>query len=152
MKIPSALYKQLVVLFLILVLNPMNGRGQAELTIQVTGIRTSSGQILYSLYNGESGFPDDPNKAYRKGALPVKGSQLTHTFTNLPAGSYAISLIHDVNGNNKLDKNKMGIPTEGCAFSNNAMGAFGPPKFNRARFTLLAGKRNDQVIRLRHFK
>lgn len=152
MKIPSALYNQLIAVVLILGLNPMSGRGQTELTIQVTGIRNSTGQILYSLYNGESGFPDDPNKAYRKGALPVKGSQLTYTFTNLPAGTYAFSLIHDVNGNNTLDKTKMGIPTEGYAFSNNAMGAFGPPKFNRARFALLAGKRYEQVIRLRHFQ
>jgi uncharacterized protein (DUF2141 family) len=38
-------------------------------------------------------------------------------------GEYAISLYHDVNGNNKLDTGLYGIPVEGYGFSNHAKGA-----------------------------
>lgn len=56
--------------------------------------------------------------------------------SDLPAGEYAITLFHDVNGNHLLDKNFIGIPTEPYGFSNNARGLFGPPTFDAAKFVL----------------
>jgi uncharacterized protein (DUF2141 family) len=47
---------------------------------------------------------------------------------------------HDENGNGRLDKNVLGVPTEGTAFSRDAKGHFGPPSFNDAAFSAGAGK------------
>ncbi len=33
-----------------------------------------------------------------------------------------------------MDRNFLGIPKEGYAFSNNVFGTFGPPKFEKAKF------------------
>lgn len=53
----------------------------------------------------------------------------------LPRGGYAIAVIHDENGNGKLDT-FAGIPREGFGFSRNPPVRFGPPRFAAARFTI----------------
>jgi len=57
-------------------------------------------------------------------------------FTNLPAGIYAISVFHDENMNQKLDKNFVGVPKEGYGASNNPKKKMGPPTFEEANFQL----------------
>ena len=54
------------------------------------------------------------------------------TLTNLDPGRYAIILVHDENGNGKLDTNALGVPTEPYGFSNNVRGFLGPPAFKEA--------------------
>lgn len=145
-------YKQLLPLLCVLcgMLNVLSAQNQLKITI--TDVRTVKGQILFSLYKQERGYPDDPDLAFSRGAIPVNAKQITHVITDLPPGNYALSLVHDENSNNRLDKNKMGIPTECFAFSNNSMGAFGPPKFIKARFQIRSDTLNQQTIRLRKFQ
>ena len=145
-------YKQLFILLLVLGWLASDLNAQCDLKISMTEIRSVKGQILYSLYKQESGFPDDPDRAFRRGVITINAKQMHVVISDIPAGYYALSLIHDENKNNHLDKNKMGIPTEGFAFSNNAMGAFGPPKYQRARFQVKADSFNEQTIRLRKFQ
>ncbi len=61
---------------------------------------------------------------------------IQYTFSGIPNGDYTIAVFHDINNNGKLDKNFLGIPKEGYAFSKNAMGTFGPPNFDKAQFKL----------------
>ncbi len=70
------------------------------------------------------------------------------TFDALPVGDYAVAVIHDENGNRKLDT-MMGIPREGFGFSRNPAIGFGPPKFAAARFTLDING-TEQDIRMRY--
>ena len=67
----------------------------------------------------------------------------------LAPGSYAVSVIHDENGNRRLDKNFVGIPTEGVGFSHNPRVTFGPPAFARASFD--ATREATQTIRMKYF-
>ena len=53
---------------------------------------------------------------------------------SLKTGTYAFRYIHDENNNKEMDTNWLGIPREGYGFSNNATGAFGPPKFSKTLF------------------
>ena len=53
----------------------------------------------------------------------------------LPRGDYALAVIHDENGNARLDT-IAGIPREGFGFSRNPPIRFGPPRFAAARFDL----------------
>jgi uncharacterized protein (DUF2141 family) len=62
----------------------------------------------------------------------------------LPRGDYAIAVIHDENGNAKLDT-LAGIPREGFGFSRNPPIRFGPPRFAAARFTLVDDAQMQQV-------
>lgn len=69
-------------------------------------------------------------------------------FPALPRGDYAIAVIHDENGNARLDT-LAGIPREGFGFSRNPPIMFGPPRFTAARFTL-GGDAEMQQIRMRY--
>ena len=67
---------------------------------------------------------------------PAAAADLSITLAGLAPGRYAVSAIHDENGNGKLDRNLLGIPTGGCGFSNDARAAFGPLSFEAAAYVL----------------
>jgi uncharacterized protein (DUF2141 family) len=140
-------HKQLLVL--LLVLAGVVARSQNQLIVRVQGISNVKGQLLYSLYRSSDGFPSDPSKAFKRGAIPVNAQAIEFTLESLPPGEYALSLVHDRNANGQLDMNALGVPTEEIGFSNNVMGAFGPPKFSRARFVLSGAKYELTPIRIR---
>jgi len=66
----------------------------------------------------------------------------------VPPGDYAVSVIHDENGDGQLNK-MLGIPREGFGFSRNPRIHFGPPGFEACRFPVTgAGAR--EVIRMKY--
>ncbi|WP_269533937.1 DUF2141 domain-containing protein [Chitinimonas sp. BJYL2] len=105
----------------------------AELRIDIAGLQTREGSVLVAAYDQAEGFLKKP-VAYA--LADATNPQPQAVFANLPAGDYAISLFHDINGNRKLDKNLVGMPTEPYGFSNDAAGQFGPPSFEQARLSL----------------
>lgn len=115
---------------------------QYSLTVQVKELRNTKGSLYFSLYRSESGFPDKPESAFRKGKLEtLKSSSASYLFSNLPAGSYGVSLFHDEDNSGNMKTNLLGIPLEGTGASNDARGKMGPPKFADAKFTLNADKK-----------
>ena len=70
------------------------------------------------------------------------------TFENIPAGSYAVAVLHDENKNEKMDFNLVGIPKEAYGFSNNAKGFMAPPKFSDAAIRLQNGESKNITIKL----
>ena len=76
-------------------------------------------------------FPDQKGAVAAQWRNARSGAQ-EFVFTGLPPGRYAIAIYHDENGNGVMDKNFIGIPSEGFGFSRNARGFAGPPSFNAA--------------------
>jgi uncharacterized protein (DUF2141 family) len=70
--------------------------------------------------------------------------------TNLDPGQYAIILFHDENGNGKLDKNALGVPTEPYGFSNNVRGFLGPPSFEEAVMKVNADDKAVRIVLIYH--
>ena len=103
------------------------------LTVNVTNIQSESGTVRMALFSEAAGFPKE-NHAVALRVVPISGHGGTTVFTDLPAGTYGIAVYHDENGNEKLDTNLLGLPTEGYGFSNNARAALGPPRFRAAAF------------------
>lgn len=119
--------------------------GAATLTVTLTDIETPSGVIKLALFAGEDGYDGD---------TPVRGVNVevdeaveSVTFEGLETGAYGIKLYHDVNGNDELDTNPFGLPTEPFGFSNDARGRFGPASWDKAAFTLEAGE-NSHAIKI----
>ena len=56
----------------------------------------------------------------------IKDQKSIIIIKNLKPAKYAIRYFHDENLNGKLETNKIGKPTEGYGFSNNAYGMSGP--------------------------
>jgi uncharacterized protein (DUF2141 family) len=99
--------------------------------VKVVNFKSDNGKALVALYNSEATFL---GKGYKSTKSVIDNKTCTVTFTNVPQGIYAISLFHDVNDNNKMDTNFIGIPKEDYACSNNAKGFMGEPKWKDAQF------------------
>lgn len=121
--------KNRIPLLLAFYLLPFISFAQLSLTIQIKDLRSSKGQILVELLDGEEKQVAGINKKTTK-------NNCVFVFENLPPGKYAFKLIHDENGNKKLDTNWLGIPKEGIAFSNSPKMTFGPPSFEKIIFEL----------------
>lgn len=106
---------------------------EGGLTVMVSGIQESTGTIRISLWNSENGWPEDKDMAYARQALQANSQGVTHTFTNVPYGTYAIALFHDVNDNQEYDRG-VREDNEPFGFSSNADPRLGPPPFEEAAF------------------
>lgn len=107
-------------------------RGRIE--VSISGLKNNHGQVGILLFDRQEGFPATREKAVREILLPIQNGNLRHTFTDVPFGEYAVSVMHDENLNKKLDVNFFGMPTEGNGVSNNVKNRLGPPKFGQAAF------------------
>jgi uncharacterized protein (DUF2141 family) len=121
----------------------------ASVEISISELRSSKGQVLVCLVRDKAGFPDcSHDHTARRATMPaVEGEVLR--IDGLPSGHYAAALIHDENGNGKLDT-RIGIPAEGVAFSRNPRFTFGPPSFRAATFELSSGTAAE-AVRFRYF-
>ena len=106
---------------------------QARVEIVISDVRDTSGTIMVALFDNAATFLKKPALG-RVTKAHVGQAQVV--FENVAPGEYAASIIHDANGNETLDTNFFGIPREGFGFSNNVMGTFGPPSFDKAKFVV----------------
>jgi uncharacterized protein (DUF2141 family) len=107
---------------------------KSTFSVTFTNIQQAKGQLFIAVYDRPEAFLKD-QQARLKRVVPVgsKGS-VSVDLGELPPGTYAVSSFHDVNGNGKMDKNLLGIPTEPYGFSNNARPSFRAPNWNEAKF------------------
>lgn len=108
-----------------------NGQPLCTLRIHVTGFRNDKGKAGGTVFSSADGWPEQTNKSVVHGPFPIANGQAMEEF-HLPAGKYAIAVIHDENSNHKLDRNFLGIPKEGFGFANNPKVALSAPSFNAA--------------------
>lgn len=110
-------------------------KNKGMIQIQITGLKSNAGQVLIALTNSKENY-DSREEAYQGQEVTIKNKKATAVFTEIPHGTYAIKLYHDINKNGKLDSNFFGVPKEPYGFSNNARGRFGPPSFEKTQFSL----------------
>lgn len=118
-----------------------------SLQVDIAQLRSAKGMLRLCLTADPDNFPncvDDRDAVTRS----VPAGQHSIRFNALPRGDYAVAVIHDENGNKKLDT-FAGIPKEGFGFSRNPTIRFGPPRFSAARFTL-ATDAEEQQVRMRY--
>jgi len=108
-----------------------------DLRVEVRGLTAAdSGTVNVALADKAEGFLKTFLASQRIAAAP--GAVLV-VFRDLKSGDYAVTAFLDENGNEKLDTNLFGMPTEKYGFSNDARGSFGPPSFADAKFSVGAG-------------
>lgn len=106
----------------------------SQLTVEITDLRTEKGAVMVALIDSAAGW-NDGSKAIARRKLTPEGDKLTLAFDDLKPGQYAVQVMHDENGNGKLDTNFIGMPTEGYGFSNNPQ-VMRRPTYDEARFEL----------------
>ena len=111
------------------------------LEIEIHGVE-KDGILNLVIYNSKETFEaykidkSEPQTGIQKYLIKRISKEVYKDRFEIPAGTYAISLFVDSNENQEFDTNFLGLPTEQYGFSNNAMGTFGPPKFEPASFIL----------------
>jgi len=112
---------------------------QVRLQITVQNIRSAKGNITLMLY-GDKGA-DFLKKGGRLSRIrvPAKAGEITACMPVPASGSYALSLYHDEDANQKLTKNFLGMPVEGYGFSRDAAVSYRLPELDETVFTAMPG-------------
>ena len=105
-----------------------------------------------ALWRGPEGYPTERERAVGQARdTTLTNNRATCNFVGVTPGEYAVAVFHDENGNNDLDRNFLGIPSEGTGASSGEHNAFGPPRYEGARFEFPEGRRVHRIrIRIRY--
>ncbi|MBW1683927.1 MAG: DUF2141 domain-containing protein [Deltaproteobacteria bacterium] len=120
------------------------GTEVGKLTVVPVGLEKNEGSVMIRLASGEADFESD-GRAFRSAIVKVENKQAVAVFEDVPHGEYAIKIFHDENENEKLDTNFLGVPKQKFGFSNDALGRFGPPSYEQARFRFEATEATIEI-------
>jgi uncharacterized protein (DUF2141 family) len=121
-----------VALFLAL-LNPATLMAELlGVTVRVINFPTTSGTVEVSLFDSAESFFVEPF-LQKSGKVDESGS-FEIRFVSLPAGEYAVVVVHDANDNGQIDPGFLGIGGEGYGYSNQVKPWFGRPDFDEVKF------------------
>lgn len=113
---------------------PAHAATGSSITVVMDNFRNDKGVALISLFASPDGFPQNYKKAYRYAKAPVRNGRARYTFNNIPAGRYAVSMLHDEDGNACMSCLLFVIPKEGFGVSREENSGFGIPHFDRSSF------------------
>ena len=108
-------------------------------TVRVQGLRDDRGTIFVALYDNRRAFAAKQGQVHGATTRPRNRGAVV-VFNDVLPGKYAVAFFQDLNGNQRLDTNLFGVPTEGFGFSKDAMGKLGPPSFEAAALDIPAGQ------------
>jgi uncharacterized protein (DUF2141 family) len=109
---------------------------RASVLVRVNGVRSSQGWVVAVLYGDQ---PEDFLKKGKRLARLRVEARKGQVELCLPApgpGVYAVAVYHDENGDTKLGRSWLGLPTEGYGLSNNPPPAWRWPRHSEAAFKL----------------
>lgn len=116
--------------------------------IEVSGFKNTRGTLNCRLFTKAADFPDGEGIVTLR--VPITGPNSSCSFSSVEPATYAIAVVHDENGNGKLDKNFVGVPSEGYGVSNNKTYALSAPKWNESTFTLGTNESKTLQVKLRY--
>lgn len=110
--------------------------------IFVPNVSGTEGKVIFGLYSENTFMKKEPDFGV---ASEINNGTSQAIFTEVPAGSYAIIVIHDENNNQKMDFETNGLPTEDYGTSGE-MNLYGPPIWESSKFDF-DGTEKDMEIR-----
>jgi len=107
-----------------------------SITVDVDSIDVARGGNLAVYVYTDADKWLKPELRSRGTIVPVTESVMTVEISGIPHGEYAVSVIQDLNGNEKIDMSWFPIPgpAEPSGVSNNAKAGLGAPSFEDAKF------------------
>lgn len=102
-----------------------------SLACRIAGLKAQPCNVYVAVFESGEGFPKSEYSAMTT-IVPATDDhvELSLSFReNYPA---AIAVFQDLDGNGRLSRNAIGLPTEPYGFSNNARSLMGPPSFEQA--------------------
>lgn len=111
---------------------PAPESGLVTVVFRVRGLRSDRGQVMGALY-------DHPERWVRPGEhsadcrVPIR-ARLARCEMQVRPGRYAFAFAHDEDGDGELDRDFLGIPSEGYGFSNDVRPSLSLPSWQSAAF------------------
>jgi uncharacterized protein (DUF2141 family) len=144
-----------ILTFLLLCVFWANSARADELTINITGIRFSSGHLLIGVFDSLSKMEISKHRDGDKHAVVYQAVEIKKhtpavslTFKNLPPGVYAVGVIHDVNNNRQMDvKGLIQKPVEPFGMSRNPPISIRFPKWESVSFKVAGEATIDIPLR-----
>jgi len=113
-----------------------------EIVVQILGLENDQGQLGCRLFSKEDGWPDEMKKADKQLYSNPKGKKGGCTFEGLKPGTYAITVMHDLDKSGDLNTSMVGRPKEPWGVSNDVPPRrFGAPLFEDCTFKYEGGKK-----------
>ncbi len=103
---------------------------KGSLTITYENPGDKEGMVYVGVFT-EKNFLMNPTAS---GAINLDENQTSVTIDDMEYGTYAISIFHDANGNQRLDMDEYGRPTEPWGLSGSSSGMM--PVWSEAKFEL----------------
>ena len=127
---------------------PSLSQSTSTVLLEVSSFKNTRGTLNCRLFTKASDFPD--GEGILTVRTPIAGANTTCTFPNVEPGTYAVAVVHDENSNGKLDKNFVGVPSEGYGVSNNKTYALSAPKWDESVFTIAPSESKTLQVKLRY--
>ena len=121
---------------------PAQAQDKKPILLNIKNIQQAKGRIMIAVYDNKQDYMKNPVHICQQ-KVDALGEQ--KIVTEMPYGNYAFTVFHDLNDNEELDTNFMGIPKEPYGFSNNPNATFGPPGFTAA---LVDFQKSNQEIEI----
>lgn len=135
--------------FSLLCLVALKAQAQNKIIVEVSNFENNKGRCIVCLYNTNTAFSGKGEPIKKLFISPVNYTA-TAVFGDIADGTYAVSVIHDANNNNKFDTNFLGIPTEGYGASKNKLPFAAAPKFDANKFAVATNSTITFNIKLRY--
>jgi len=117
-----------------------------DLVVDVVGCRSDRGTVVVSLLGmPDKGASDTSVERLCSRSLPASTDLVSARFVDVPAGSYAVVVLHDENDSGDLDLLAGGLPREGVGFTHDPGADAGAPAFEEVRF---AHGRGESLLRV----
>ncbi len=107
---------------------------KGTLVVQVTNLESSTGLVRLGIYRKSDRFLVE--RGFVGKSVPVvSGNNYARLeVPNLDFDTYALAVYHDLNGNFKLDVNRIGIPDEPYGFTSPIKSKWRRPTFEEMKF------------------
>ncbi len=103
------------------------------LIVHVRGLSSGDGNLRFVLFDSKKNFLKSPVRAE---IVEIEEQEGTWIVEELPYGTYAVLVHHDLNTSGTMERHWFGKPKEPTGVSNDALAKFGPPKYENAKFQL----------------
>ena len=101
--------------------------------VKVVGLKSDDGELRWALYNKKETFATKDGPIV-KGRGRIQNGQTEFVIPDVPYGTYAIIVGHDVNGDGKISENPFSSELKGITNYSGKILSF--PDFDKAKFRL----------------
>ncbi len=116
---------------LLVVFAPLAQADTGTLIVEVRDLEFNEGIVRFAMFDSDENFF---RKAVAYADLEVNDNSVTWVVNDLPFGTYAVTVHHDVNDNGEMERAWYGKPKEPTGASTNPSLRFGPPTFENSKF------------------